>query len=62
MVPYLKMIANNYEDAANEKNINFNFKTEKDEIVMDFVPDYVQKILNNLISNANIVLNVFKKK
>lgn len=52
VVPYLKMIANNYEDAANEKNINFNFKTEKDEIVMDFVPDYVQKILNNLISNA----------
>lgn len=52
VVPYLKMIANNYEDAANEKNINFHFKTEKDEIVMDFVPDYVHKILNNLISNA----------
>lgn len=52
VVPYLKMIANNYEDAANEKNIKFQFKTEKDEIVMDFVPDYVHKILNNLISNA----------
>ena len=52
VVPYLKMIAANYEDAANEKNIKFQFITEKDEIMMDFVPDYVHKILNNLISNA----------
>ena len=48
---YLAMIAESYRDLANSKNINLQFFS-KDNVNMDFVPDYVVKVMNNLLSNA----------
>lgn len=48
---YLAMIAESYRDLANSRNINLQFFS-KDNVNMDFVPDYARKVLNNLLSNA----------
>ena len=48
---YIGMIMEEYNEYASERGINLlyqNFAT----IHMDFVPDYVNKVLNNLLSNA----------
>lgn len=48
---YATMIVDTYRDYARRKNIDLQFYA-KEEVTMDFVPDYVNKVLNNLISNA----------
>ena len=51
IVVFLTMIVESYHDYASSHNVNLQF-FPKGEIVMDFVPDYVIKIMNNLLSNA----------
>ena len=48
---YLQMIVDGYNDYARSRNIDLHF-IAKDTVVMDFVPDYVNKIMNNLLSNS----------
>ena len=52
IVPFLRMIVENHKDAAQQRHINLAFTPKENEIKMDFVPDYVTKVLNNLLSNA----------
>lgn len=47
----LTMIVETYRDYARNRNIDLQFFA-KDTVEMDFVPDYVNKVINNLLSNA----------
>ena len=51
IMAYLTMIVESYRDYARSRNIDLHFLL-KGEVVMDFVPDYVVKVMNNLLSNA----------
>ena len=48
---YMTMIAESYRDYAQSRHIDLQFTT-REAIVMDFVPDYVRKVTDNLLSNA----------
>ncbi len=48
---FLEMIAQSYHDIAEHKSINYQFIKEA-EIEMDFVPEYVAKIMNTLLDYA----------
>ena len=48
---YLTMIVESWRDYARSRNIDLQFLA-KDTVEMDFVPDYVNKVVNNLLSNA----------
>ena len=52
IVTYVSMIVDNYKDYAAQTKVDLSFVTDKNELVMDFVPDYVKKILQNLLSNS----------
>ena len=45
------MIVETYRDYARNRNIDLQFFA-KDTVEMDFVPGYVNKVMNNLLSNA----------
>lgn len=51
IMAYLTMIVESYRNYARSRNIILQF-LPKGEVVMDFVPDYVVKVMNNLLSNA----------
>ena len=48
---YVSMLVHSYNDYAHSKNIDLQMYA-KEQLTMDFVPDYVNKVLNNLLSNA----------
>ena len=48
---YLAMITESYRDYAHLRNINLQFFSSE-MVEMDFVPDYMNKVMNNLLSNA----------
>lgn len=48
---YLTMIVETYSSYANKRNIDLHFFA-RETIVLDFVPDYLNKVMNNLLSNA----------
>ena len=48
---YISMLVDTYRDYARCKNIDLQLYF-KEPVTMDFVPDYVNKVFNNLISNA----------
>ena len=48
---YLSMIMESYRDYARSRNITLQF-ISKEAVEMDFVPDYMVKVMNNLLSNA----------
>ena len=48
---YIGMIAETFQNMAERKGLRFQY-VKLDNIEMDFVPDYITKILNNLLSNA----------
>ena len=48
---HLMMIVETYRDYAASRNISLQFFA-RDSVEMDFVPDYVNKVINNLLSNA----------
>lgn len=52
VVTFLRVSFSGYAEYAKTRNIELHFVTSQDKIMMDFVPDYLQKILNNLISNS----------
>ena len=48
---YITMIVESYRDFARGRNIDLQF-IAKEDVEMDFVPDYVNKVMGNLLSNA----------
>lgn len=51
MTAFIGMIIDGYREYAREKEIDLQYVTDR-PVEADFVPDYVNKILNNLLSNA----------
>ena len=51
IIAHLTMIIETYRNYARSRNIDMHFLA-KEAVEMDFVPDYVSKVMNNLISNA----------
>ena len=47
----LGMLVESYRDYAENRHINLHYTTSG-PVVMDFVPDYLDKVINNLLSNA----------
>lgn len=52
VVAYIRMMMESYHEYAHTRRINLVFAPEKMSIPMDFVPEYFNKILRNLLSNA----------
>ena len=52
VVAFVEMVAESFRVLASQKSIDLFFYSDQDEIVTDFVPDYLKKILYNLLSNA----------
>ncbi len=51
IIPYIGMIVGSYREYAQSRGIDINFYA-KNDVEMDFVPDYISKVMNNLLSNA----------
>ena len=51
IIVQLMMIVESYRDYARSHRIELQF-LDKGAVEMDFVPDYVNKVMNNLLSNA----------
>ena len=52
VVTYLRMLSDGFRQYALNKQIDLIFLSTTDSIQMDFVPDYLEKIVGNLLSNA----------
>jgi len=52
VVVFLRMVVETFEAPANERNIDLRFVASETKVTMDFVPDYMKKIMHNLLSNA----------
>ena len=52
VVAYLNMVMETFYDYAHGKGVELVYAPHENEVVMNFVPDYMTKIVNNLISNA----------
>lgn len=52
IVGYINMIVEGVRPLAISKSIEMLYAPRENEVIMDFVPDYVTKIARNLLSNA----------
>lgn len=52
LVGFIHNIVDSYNDFAIEKEIKLKFNTLKKQLFVSFDPDKIEKIMNNLISNA----------
>ncbi len=52
IVSFIRNIVDSFHDFAVEKQINLSFNTLKKRLFVSFDPDKIEKILNNLLSNA----------
>lgn len=52
IVAFLRVTMSGYADFARMRNIELHIDVADDQIIMDFVPDYYQKIINNLLGNS----------
>lgn len=52
IVAYLRMMMESYQVLARQKKIDLTFAPAEMTIEMDFVPEYLGKIVRNLLSNA----------
>jgi len=52
LVPYLSGIVQSFTDYAREKEIDLKFKSVEERLITCYDPDKVEKIVNNLLSNA----------
>ena len=52
IVGYIHIIYDGARELANRKNILYLFNSQDKSVEMDFIPDYITKIVGNLISNA----------
>jgi len=52
VVAYIRLKMASYADFARMRNIELKFVSDQDQIVMDFVPEFYEKIISNLLGNA----------
>ncbi len=52
VVRYLQVLFESYHAYAQSRGLVMAFDTDRDDIEMDFVPDYMNKIVRNLMGNA----------
>lgn len=52
IVVYVRMVVDSFRLYAKNKQLNLSFYCEHHVITMDFIPHYIDNILQNLISNA----------
>ncbi|MBR1550700.1 MAG: response regulator [Muribaculaceae bacterium] len=52
IVAFVSMIVNGYQEMCHAKRIDITFAAREPSVTMDFVPHYVQRVMNNLISNS----------
>ena len=52
VIAFVAMVIENFLPYAEQKNIDLTYSHSLTSIEMDFVPDYLEKILSNLISNS----------
>ncbi|MCR4921386.1 MAG: response regulator [Bacteroidaceae bacterium] len=52
MTAYTAMVVESFDEMAHQKGISMNFTSEPSKIETDFVPDYLYKMLGNLLGNA----------
>ena len=52
LVLFCAMICDGFSTSVRQRQINFRYTHAPEEILTEFVPDYVLKILQNLLSNA----------
>ena len=52
IIPFFKVILDNFHSLSHYKNIKLLYYNEIDELLMDFDPDKISIIISNLLSNA----------
>ena len=52
IVEFTRILVNSFADFAKEKQINIKFSTAKKQLIAVFDQDKIEKIINNLLSNA----------
>ena len=52
IVTYISMMVETYQQLANQKGIEIIYAPNEKELLMDFVPDYIQKVIGNLLANS----------
>ena len=52
IIGYIHLIFDGAKVLADRKNIKYHFQAREKTVEMDFIPDYITKIVGNLISNA----------
>ncbi|NND34265.1 MAG: helix-turn-helix domain-containing protein [Saprospiraceae bacterium] len=52
IVPYLKYLVESFSSVATSKNIELQFQSDPESLVIDYDPDKMQHIISNLLSNA----------
>lgn len=52
VIAYLKYLLESFQSPADSQDITLQFRSDTDELVMDFDPEKLQQIVSNLISNA----------
>lgn len=52
VIPYLKYLLESFQSLAGKKNIRLDFQNSDPELVMDFDPERLLRIVSNLVTNA----------
>jgi len=52
IIPFLKGIVSSFDSLAVEKNLNLTFHSDEENIVLYYDQEKLEKVINNLISNA----------
>jgi len=52
IVGYLRATIDAYRELLVKKNLQLSFSASQETMKMDFVPDYINKVVSNLVSNA----------
>lgn len=52
VVAFIRMLVENYHQYAMSRQIELSYNPDQNLVEMDFVPDYIEKIINNLVSNS----------
>ena len=52
IVTYIDMLVQNYQSVVSNKHLELVFLSREKEVEMDFISDYIDKIMRNLMSNA----------
>ncbi len=52
IVAYIEMIAESFQSYADSRNVDLLFTSHEKNIETDFIPEYINKVVSNLLSNS----------